>query len=267
MSRPRASLSRWHDLERAECRDSWSLYAAEAIGTALLLVGGLSAVVLVTSPQSPVAALGLPSWVARGVAGGLFGLTGALVTISPMGRHSGAHLNPAMTLAFLLRKRISLSHAAFYVLAQCLGAVVGAAVILLWGGIGTPVRFGATVPAPGLRPTLATALEAMATVVLVGVVFTFLAHARLRALTPWTMPVMYAVMVAVEAPWTGTSTNPARSLGPAVVTDTWTLFWVYVVGPALGAVVAVAAVALPGRHTVRPAEARIAAHPASPHHS
>lgn len=234
------ALRTWHDLEQAADRSAWSLYAAEFLGTALLLVGGLSAVIVVISPASPLAALGLPGWLARGIAGALFGLTGTLVTISALGRHSGAHLNPAMTLAFLLEGRISGSHAAWYVVSQCLGAIAGATVVLGWGAFGVPLRFGATTPAAGLSPAWAVALEALCTVVLVTTVFVFLGSPRLRAFTAWTMGPMYAVMVSIEAPWTGTSTNPARTLGPAVVTGTWSGFWVYLAGPAAGALVGVA---------------------------
>ena len=260
----RRRLLRWHDLEAAADRSAWSLYVAELVGTALLLVGGLSAVIFVISSASPVAALGLPGWLARGIAGALFGLTGTLVTISALGRHSGAHLNPAMTLAFLIEGKISASHAAWYVLSQCLGAITGAAVVLVWGPLGKPLRYGATTPASSLNPALAVALEALCTVVLVGPVFVFLAHPRLRRFTPWTMSPMYAVMVSIEAPWTGTSTNPARSLGPAVATGTWQGFWIYLVGPALGALVGVVVAGLLGRGRRNVHQARIAPHPADP---
>ena len=260
----RSPLRRWHDLEQAADRSAWSLYAAELLGTALLLVGGLSAVIVVVSPASPVAALALPGWVARGIAGALFGLTGSLVTVSALGRHSGAHLNPAMTLAFLIEGKISASHAAWYVVSQFVGAVAGAGAVLAWGPWGRPLRYGATTPAQGMTPWLAVALEALCTVVLVGTVFAFLGRPRLRRLTPWTMSPMYALMVALEAPWTGTSTNPARSLGPALVTGTWHGFWIYLLGPALGAAAGVSLARALGHGERRVTQARIAAHPHDP---
>ena len=233
------ALSRWHDLERRADRSSLSLFVSEAVGTALLLVGGLSAVTLVISPASPLGALHLPDWAARACAGALFGLTGTAVTLSRFGRHSGAHINPAVTLAFWLTGKISTSHAVGYVVSQALGAVAGAGAVLVWGAYGRPIRFGATVPETGLAPGVAVGLEALCTAVLVVVLFTFLSSRSLRHLTPWTMGPLYAVMVCLEAPLTGTSTNPARSFGPALITGTWTLFWVYLVGPFLGAVVGV----------------------------
>ncbi|HEY3338466.1 MAG TPA: aquaporin, partial [Propionicimonas sp.] len=124
-------------------------------------MGGLSAVIFVVSPASPVAALSLPGWLARGIAGAFFGLTGTLVTLSALGRHSGAHLNPAMTLAFLIEGKISASHAAWYVVSQLLGAIAGASAVLVWGPIGKPLRYGVTTPAPGITPWLAVALEAL----------------------------------------------------------------------------------------------------------
>ncbi len=261
----RGALRTWHDLERSADRSSWSLYVAEFLGTALLLIGGLSAVILVISPASPVAALGLPGWLARAVAGGLFGLTGTTVTLSRIGRHSGAHINPAMSLAFLLEGRISASHAGWYIVSQCLGAVAGTFVVLGWGPLGRPLDFGATTPTPGLAPWMATGLEALCTVVLVTTVFVFLGDPRLKRFTAWTMGPMYAVMVSLEAPLTGTSTNPARSLGPAVVTGTWRDFWVYLVGPALGAGLGVVLARVLGPEERRIEQARIAPHPQDPH--
>lgn len=94
--------------------------------------------------------------------------------------------------------------------------------------------------------------------------FVFLGNPRLRQFTPWTMSPMYAVVVSLEAPWTGTSTNPARSLGPAVATGTWQGFWIYLVGPAVGAVVGVALARALGRGRRSIHQARIAPHPADP---
>ncbi|HKK20694.1 MAG TPA: aquaporin, partial [candidate division Zixibacteria bacterium] len=65
--------------------------------------------------------------------------------------------------------------------------------------------------------------------------FLFIGHRRLSAYTPLLFPFLYAVMVFVEAPISGTSTNPARSIGPSVVSGIWHGWWIYLVGPAVGA--------------------------------
>ncbi len=160
---------------------------AEAVATALLMVGGLTAVILVVSPTGPLAGLDVPDWVRRFVAGGLFGLSGTAATLSRWGRLSGAHLNPAVTLAFRLEGTISTARAAGYVLAQLTGALVGAAVVRLWGPWGRGVSWGTTVPKAGLAGWQAAGLEAGVTLVLVVLVLSLVARPRVRHLTPWTM--------------------------------------------------------------------------------
>lgn len=236
-------------------RQALVTFGAEAVATALLMVGGLTAVILVVSPTGPLAGLDVPGWVRRLVAGGLFGLSGTGATLSRWGRRSGAHLNPAVTLAFRVEGTVSTARAAGYVAAQLLGAVAGAAAVRLWGPWGRGVGWGTTVPAAGLAGWQAAGLEALVTLALVVVVLSMAARPRVRHLTPWTMGPLYAVMVAIEAPLTGTSSNPARSLGPALVTWTWTDAWVYWVGPAAGALAGVALLRLLTRHRVT--EARL----------
>jgi aquaporin Z len=236
-------------------RAAVATFGAEAVATALLMVGGLTAVILVVSPTGPLAGLDVPGWVRRFVAGGLFGLSGTAASLSRWGRRSGAHLNPAVTLAFRVEGTTSTPRAIGYVAAQVLGAVVGAAVVRLWGPWGRGVQWGATVPAAGLAGWQAAGLEALVTLALVTLVLSLVARPRVRHLTPWTMGPLYAVMVAVEAPLTGTSSNPARSLGPALITGTWTDAWVYWVGPAVGALAAVALLRLLTPH--RATQARL----------
>lgn len=236
-------------------REALATFGAEAVATALLMVGGLTAVILLVSPTGPLAGLDVPGWVRRFVAGGLFGLSGTAASLSRWGRRSGAHLNPAVTLAFRVEGTISTARATGYVAAQLLGAVAGAAAVRLWGPWGRGVGWGTTVPAAGLAGWQAAALEALVTLALVTLVLSMAARPRVRHLTPWTMGPLYAVMVAIEAPLTGTSSNPARSLGPALVTWTWTDAWVYWVGPAAGALAAVALLRLVTRHRVT--EARL----------
>ncbi|WP_102125957.1 MIP/aquaporin family protein [Deinococcus planocerae] len=215
------------------------LYLAELVGTALLVGVGLSIVIVMFGTASPVAAWLPGVGERRFLTGALFGSVGALLALSPVGKVSGAHLNPAVTLAFWLEGKLAGRDAAGYVLAQLAGGVLGALPLRLWGALGRSVEYGGTVPGPGISPTVAVLAEAGVTFALVGLIFTLASHARLCHLTPLALPALFSVLVLVEAPLTGTSANPARSFGPAVVAGVWQGQWVYFVGPCLGAAVAV----------------------------
>ncbi len=219
----------------------WTLLGAEFLGTAVLVGVGLSAVILDFGHGSPVPALLPDPGLRRAVTGLLFGATGALVAISPLGKASGAHINPVVTLAFRVRGRIGTGHAVGYVLAQLAGGVAGSLPLLLWGGIGASIDYGATTPGAGHSAGTALLGEIATTFALVVLLLTFLGHRRLRPFTPLLFPVLYGFMVFAEAPLSGTSTNPARSLGPAVVSGQWRAWWVYWLGPAAGALLGVAA--------------------------
>ena len=208
---------------------------AEAWGTALLVAIGVSIVIFATAGGSPFVRLMPDAGARRLLTGFLFGATGALITVSGVGRVSGAHINPAVTFAFWLRGRMPATHAIAYVAAQCAGAALGGAALLAWGPAGAAVRFGATLPGAGFGPALALAGEVLTTMALVVLLFAFLGHKRLRAFTPLLFPPLYALMVYLEAPLSGTSTNPARSLGPAMAAGVWQYWWVYWVGPGIGA--------------------------------
>jgi aquaporin Z len=218
----------------------FSHLAAEFLGTALLLAVGLSVVILDFGSGSPVVRLLPNEGVRRLITGFLFGSTGALIAVSPLGRISGAHINPVVTLAFWIEGKMRARHAAGYAAAQLAGAVVGCIPLLLWGGVGESVAFGATEASQSFPVWLAIAGEAATTFALVILLLVFLGHKKIRGFTPLLLPFLYAVMVYLEAPLSGTSTNPARSLGPAVVAGDWHSWWVYWVGPALGALIAVA---------------------------
>jgi len=121
-------------------------WSCELLGTALLLLGGLSAVCL--GPHSP--RRGLTSSFRLLLTGLLFAGTGSLLAISPLGRRSGAHLNPVVTLAFWTQRKVHPRDLAGYVGGQLLGAVLGtAAVAGLSGGEARAVHLGATAPGEG----------------------------------------------------------------------------------------------------------------------
>jgi aquaporin Z len=218
----------------------WRPIVAEFIATAALLAGGLSIVIVIFGEGSPVARIVPSEDVRRPISGFLFGSLGALIAVSPLGKESGAHVNPVVTMAFWLVRRLETRMALGYVGAQLAGALAGSLPMVLWGAMGRSVAFGAT--APGAAYTTGTALlgEVVTTFGLVASLCIFLAFRRIRPYTPAMIPFLYAVMVYVEAPISGTSTNPARSLGPAIVAGVWQDWWIYWVGPVLGALAALA---------------------------
>jgi aquaporin Z len=214
-----------------------ALLVAEFAGTALLIAGGVSIMILGFGAGSPVVSLLPDAGVRRLVTGFGFGAVGALIVVSPIGKVSGAHINPVVTLAFWLKGAIGGRLAVGYVVAQLVGALGGALPLLAWGRMGGSVQFGATHPGAGFGPVAALLGEVVTTAALVLGLCLFVGHERLRPFTPLLFPVLYAVMVYLESPVSGTSTNPARSLGPAVVAGMWDGWWVYLVGPVAGALV------------------------------
>jgi aquaporin Z len=214
-------------------------WSCELVGTALLLLGGLSAVALDFGRGSPVAAL-VPSTSLRLLlTGTLFAGTGSLVAISPLGRRSGGHINPAVTLAFWLHRQVHRHDLAGYVAAQFAGAILGTALWrLLWGGIADSVAGGVTRPGSGIVPLAAVGIEAVMTAMLVLVILGFVSRRATMRWTPLATWITVAMLVWLGAPLTGTSLNPARSLGPALLALYPSALWVYFVGPPLGAAAA-----------------------------
>ncbi|MEU1465871.1 aquaporin [Streptomyces sp. NPDC005727] len=216
----------------------WREMAAEFTGTALLLLLGLSAVVADFAAHSPVVAAVPSVDLRRLLTGVLFAGSATLIVYSPLGRISGGHINPAVTLAFYRLGKMTGRSAAGYAAAQVAGAILGTVlVLLLWGSWATDVQLGATVPGTG-GVWACLAAEAAATFLLVALILNLVDRPRLMPYTAAAAGLLVATLVFVEAPVSGTSLNPARSLGPALVGGTWTGWWVYLIAPPAGALAA-----------------------------
>jgi aquaporin NIP len=201
---------------------------AEIAGTAVLVGGGTGTVVVAGKGG------GVPLWL-MAVAWSL----AVLIPIALFVRVSGAHLNPAVTLALAFSGRTAWREAPEYWASQLGGAFLGSALVLLLLGGGS--HLGATVPTTGdLGGTFVA--EASFTAVLVASVFAVADHGegrrRWRLLLP---PSAVGISTFVIGPWTGSSLNPARSLAPAVLSGTYTDLWVYLIAVPMAAV-AVAAI-------------------------
>jgi aquaporin Z len=201
---------------------------AEIFGTFLL--------VLVAAGAAVVGALshGAISRAAATTAPGLM----VMAIILSMGNLSGAHVNPAVTLAFALRRDFPWRRVPGYVLAQISGATL--ACLFLWAVYGKVGQLGATEPGAGITNWQAMLTELVLTV---GLASTILGTAsRAQNIGPLSAVAVggYIVLAGLwSSPISGASMNPARSLAPALVLGHLTHLWVYLVGPVSGATIAV----------------------------
>ena len=164
----------------------------------------------------------------------MFGLI-IMVMIYATGHLSGAHINPSVTIAFTLTRHFSPRDAIAYIAAQLTGATLAALVLLgVWPS--KPAHLGATVPT--VAAGSAFVYEAILTAFLVFVIMAVATDTRaVGAAAAIAIGGVIGLDALFGGPVTGASMNPARSFGPALVSSTWTDFWVYVAGPIVGAVV------------------------------
>ena len=163
-------------------------------------------------------------------------MVGAIILF--MGTVSGAHLNPAVSIAFALRGDFPWRRVPAYIVAQFLGAVL--ATLLLWALIGKQGSAGLTLPGSGISATTAMLWELVLTTGLVSVILGTASGAQqIGALAAIGVASYIALAGLWGAPVSGASMNPARSLGPALVKGDWTAWWAYLVGPVAGGVIAV----------------------------
>jgi aquaporin Z len=146
-----------------------------------------------------------------------------------MGTVSGAHLNPAVSVAFALRGDFPWKRVPAYIVTQFIGAAL--ATLLLWALIGKQGSAGLTLPGSGISTTTAMLWELVLTAGLVSVILGTASGAQ--QIGP------LAAIGVGGSPVSGASMNPARSLGPALVLGDWTSWWAYLVGPAAGGAIAV----------------------------
>ncbi|HEY3210607.1 MAG TPA: MIP/aquaporin family protein [Actinomycetota bacterium] len=210
---------------------------AEFVGTlALVFVGAGSAIIAIANGGGYVGLIGVA--LAHGLVLGTF--------VSNLGHVSGGHFNPAVTIAVWVGGKIETVRAGSYVLAQLAGAVAGAG-LLRWVLPEQAWRngfLGATLVSHGFGITNAKAvlLEAILTFLLVTTVYAVAVDDRgaFRSIAGLPIGLVLVFDILVGGQLTGASMNPARSFGPALVAWKWTDFWVYIVGPVSGGIIAAA---------------------------
>jgi aquaporin Z len=202
--------------------------AAECFGTfALTLTACAVEIVAATHPEI--------SHAARAATGALM----VLAVVYAISDVSGAHINPVVTLAFALHRAFAWRRVPGYWAAQLVGAVVGAWTARALAGAGGDL--GATTPRMGTGALRALAVEAVLTLLLVSVV---VHTSKRRGTVGPHAAIAVGATIALCGFWggplTGASMNPARSFGPALLAHRLDSWWIYGLGPALGATAAVA---------------------------
>jgi aquaporin Z len=224
-------------------RRGWRAYACEAIGLGgfLFVVGIVDGALW--APQSPVSSLVTADPAKRAVVGVAAGLYLIALVYSPLGTESGAHINPSITLAYLRLGKIRLLDAGFYIAAQFIGAVLGvlmfAAVAPSWAAA---PQVNYIVTAPGIWGLSgAFGAELGITFAMMLLVLESSNRPSLKRYTGLFCGAFLALLILVESPISGTSLNPARSTGSAVVAGGWFSLGLYFIAPLLGAQIAVLA--------------------------
>ena len=216
-------------------------FLSEFLGTFALVFAGTGAIVVDASSGGAITHVGVSL---------VFGLV-VMAMISTFGDSSGAHMNPAVSLAFCAAGRLAPRDLAPYIAAQCAGAF--AASLALRALFPDSATLGATLPAGGAGQSFV--LETILTAILMLVILAVSSGSKERGITAG---IAIGSTVALEAmfagPVSGASMNPARSLAPAVVSGQTAHLWVYLAAPVLGALVAVPLSRLSARAT-KPAAA------------
>jgi len=212
----------------------------EATGIGLYLFSTCLFATLLQHPHSPIRQTIQSAMVRRGLMGVAVAATVVAIVLSPWGKQSGGHINPAITFTFYRLGNVDFWDAVFYGLAQFAGAAGGVAMAayLLRGAAGDEaVRYAATIPG-SYGSGVAFAAEAAISFSLMLTILFVPNHRVLARYTSYFVGVLYAVFILFETPLSGMSMNPARTLGPALQAGYWHGLWVYFLAPTLGMLIA-----------------------------
>lgn len=220
----------------------WSRYLAEFFGTFVLVFVGTAAIASANLFDTPVLL----------VAAFAFGL-GLLAGLYAFAEVSGGHFNPAVSLAMFLDRRLDVADMIKYWVAQLLGGIVAAFVLYILTNQSTVASTATTPGTWGVGS--AFLMEFVATTIFVTVILQASVSGRFGPSALIAIPLTLATLHLAAIPFSGSSLNPARTFGPALVGQEWSNAWIYFIAPPLGAFVAwvVHAIVVKGRIAPTPA--------------
>jgi aquaporin Z len=226
----------------------WMEWWAELVGTAVLLSA------IVTAKDRAIR--GGPPWSDPAITIAIIGTTAGfavlVISVSPLGRRSGAHLNPAVTIGMWLQKVTGRADLAGYCTAQLAGGVAGVLAARAWGSqvARTPVHWAVIAPAAWMPSAAAAGIEAAVTFAQLLLVFAVLSSSRHHQWAPPVAGVTLAVSIIAVGPLTGAGFSPVRGLAPDLMAGAYPMVWIYLAGPVAGGAAAAAAILAWGRRPV-----------------
>jgi aquaporin Z len=219
----------------------WRDYALEGGLLAVFMVSACAFTILVEHPRGLMAGVVSEPLARRAVIGLGMAVTAAVLIYSRPGQRTGAHMNPAVTLALSRLRHMPARHVLGYLAGQFAGGIAGMAVATLLFGASlahASVNFVVTRPGPA-GAAVAFAAEGLMTLLLMTTVLGLSNHPRWAASTGIATAAWLAVFITVAAPLSGMSLNPARTLGSALFAQEWTALWIYFTAPPAGMALAV----------------------------
>lgn len=211
---------------------NWKLYLIEAWALGMFMVSACVFVILVEHPYFGFSAFVHSAFIRRMFIGLAMGITAVVLIYSPLGKLSGAHMNPAVTLANYQLDRISAYDATWYILAQTVGATFFVLIFKFFAEsyiADSTVNFVITIPgAYGVSVAFVAEFLLSFTLLIAVLVVNNSKWAKYTGFVAGTLVFLF---IWLEAPLSGMSINPARSFGSAIVANNWTSFWLYLIAP------------------------------------
>ena len=220
----------------ASLRHHWPEYLMEVGELGCYLFGACVFATVLQHPVSTVRQLVSSSLGRRALMGLAMGATAIAIVMSPWGKRSGGHFNPAITFTFYRLGKVEFWDAWFYVIAQFVGALSGVALAryVLRGALANhAVRYAVTVPGM-YGGSVAFVAELTISFILMITVLFATNHKRLAPYTAYFVGILIATYYTFEAPLSGMSTNPARTFGSALHANYWHALWIYFIAPSMG---------------------------------
>ena len=236
---PRSALAVQSVTALSALRNHWPEYSIEAALLATFMLSACVFAVLLEHPGSPLHQAVDDALTRRALTGIAMGCTLIGLVYSPWGQRSGAHMNPSVTLTFFTLGKIQPWDAAFYITAQFVGGLAGVFLseVLLGPLLAhSAINYAVTVPGPA-GVGIAFLAEALISFLMMSVILTVSNTRNLAPFTGLFAGALLAAFITFEAPLSGVSLNPARTLGSALAAGEWSGIWLYFIAPPLAMLV------------------------------